>query len=164
MLHTFMTSCLHIALVLVISLTAFSQQLTFWPTLYAEYWLQMPSHSLHVSRTTTALQLNLRSADTTVSYLCTRMPVTSWLFSCAIVGFFALTLLVGRQEEHSACRNWVMTCWCGYLSGARCRLLAFGPADAIAIPKPHRLLPHLNLDWFCLSGTGLPRLSWKRGR
>ena len=24
--------------------------------------------------------------------------------------------------------------------------------------------PHLNPDWFYLSGTGLPRLSWKRGR
>jgi len=31
-------------------------------------------------------------------------------------------------------------------------------------PKPHLLLPHLNPDWFYLSGTGLPRLSWKRGR
>ena len=32
-------------------------------------------------------------------------------------------------------------------------------------PKPHRLLPHLGLnpDWFYLSGTGLPRLSGKRG-
>ena len=27
----------------------------------------------------------------------------------------------------------------------------------------HHLLPHLNPDWICLSGTGLPRLSWKRG-
>ena len=25
-------------------------------------------------------------------------------------------------------------------------------------------LPRLNPDWFYLSGTGLPRLSWKRGR
>ena len=32
------------------------------------------------------------------------------------------------------------------------------------IPKPDHLLPHLNPDWFYLSGTGLPRLSWKRGR
>jgi len=27
-------------------------------------------------------------------------------------------------------KNWVMRCWCGYLSGARCTLLAYGPADA----------------------------------
>jgi len=30
------------------------------------------------------------------------------------------------------------------------------PADATAIPKPHLLLPHLNLDCFYLSGNGLP--------
>jgi len=42
-------------------------------------------------------------------------------------------LLVGRQEEHPACiKNSVMRCWCGYLSGARCRLFAHGPADDTA--------------------------------
>jgi len=50
--------------------------------------------------------------------------------------------------------------WCRL----RCRLFAHGPADAIAISKPHHLLPHSNPDWFHLSGAGLPRLSWKRGR
>jgi len=43
-------------------------------------------------------------------------------------------------------------------------LFAHGPADATAIPKPYHLLRHLNPDWLYLSGTGLPRLSWKRGR
>ena len=47
------------------------------------------------------------------------------------VAFSALTLLVGRQEGHPTCKNWVVGCWCGYLSGARCRL-AYGPADATA--------------------------------
>ena len=28
---------------------------------------------------------------------------------------------------------------------------------------PRHLLPHLNQDWFYLSGTSLPMLSWKRG-
>ena len=42
-------------------------------------------------------------------------------------------------------------------------MFAYGPADATAIPEPHRFLPHLHPDWFCLSGTGLPRLSGKRG-
>ena len=37
---------------------------------------------------------------------------------------------------------------------------AYGPADASASPNSH-LLPHLNPDWFYLSVTGLPRLSWK---
>ena len=64
------------------------------------------------------------------------------------------------------CKNLLMGCWCGYLSGPRCRLFAYGPglADATAIPKPHHLLAHLNLDWSYLSGTGLPRLYWKTGR
>jgi len=45
--------------------------------------------------------------------------------------FSALTLLVGRQEGHPACKNWVVRCWHGYLSRVRCRL-AYGPADATA--------------------------------
>jgi len=36
--------------------------------------------------------------------------------------FSALTLLVGRQEGHPACKNRVVGCWRGYLSGARCIL------------------------------------------
>ena len=39
----------------------------------------------------------------------------------------------------------------------------YGPAGATAIIKLNHLLPHLNPDWFYLSGTGLPWLSWKRG-
>ena len=49
----------------------------------------------------------------------------------AYFAFSALMLLVGRQERHPACKNWVVGCWHGYLSGARCRL-AYGPADATA--------------------------------
>jgi len=58
----------------------------------------------------------------------------TYLLFCA---FSALTLLVGCQEEHLACKNWLLRCWCGYLSGARCILFAYGPADVIAIWKPH---------------------------
>ena len=43
----------------------------------------------------------------------------------------ALTLLVGRQEGHLACKNGVVGCWHGYLSGARCRF-AYSPADKTA--------------------------------
>ena len=42
-------------------------------------------------------------------------------------------------------------------------MFAYDPADATAIPKPHRLLPHLHPDSFYLSDTGLARLYWKRG-
>ena len=43
--------------------------------------------------------------------------------------FSALTLLVGRQERHQACKSG--GCWRSCLFGARCRL-AYGPADATA--------------------------------
>jgi len=46
--------------------------------------------------------------------------------------FSALTLLVGRQEGHPACKKLECSeCWRGYLYGARCRL-AYRPADATA--------------------------------
>ena len=35
--------------------------------------------------------------------------------------FSALTLLVGLQEGHPACRNCVVRYWHHYLSGARCK-------------------------------------------
>ena len=49
--------------------------------------------------------------------------------------FSALTLLVGRQEDYPACKKiWVMRCWDGYLSGARCKWFAQGPADVTTRP------------------------------
>jgi len=45
--------------------------------------------------------------------------------------FGALMLLVGWHEGHPACKKLSGGCWCGYLSGARCRL-AYGPADTTA--------------------------------
>ena len=54
---------------------------------------------------------------------------TDFLYLFVVSAFSALTLLVGRQEEHPACKHWLMRYWCGYLSGARCRLFAYGPAD-----------------------------------
>ena len=33
----------------------------------------------------------------------------------------ALTLLIGRQEGHLTCKNWVVRYWHGCLSGASCR-------------------------------------------
>jgi len=54
------------------------------------------------------------------------------LFLVQFCDFSALTLLVGRREEHSTSKNWVVRCWHGYLSlerGTR------GPADATATPS-----------------------------
>jgi len=49
--------------------------------------------------------------------------------------FSALTLLVGRQQGHPACKNRVVRYWHGYVSGARCKWVAYGPADATATPS-----------------------------
>ena len=66
------------------------------------------------------------------------LEVARWLsdyFSLGVIticAFSALTLLVGRQEGHPACKELrVVGYWHGYLSGARCRL-AYVPADATA--------------------------------
>jgi len=73
--------------------------------------------------------------------------------------FSALKLLVGRQEGHPACKNWAVRYWPGYLSGARCKWFAYGPADAT--PTPSSLAP-VKSRMVYLSGAGLPRLFWKR--
>ena len=43
---------------------------------------------------------------------------------------------LGSRKGIRPVKNWVVGYWHGYLSGARCRLFAYGPADATAIPKP----------------------------
>jgi len=39
-----------------------------------------------------------------------------------------------HQEEHPACKKWVMRCWHGCLSGVRCKWFAYGLADATGTP------------------------------
>jgi len=73
--------------------------------------------------------------------------------------FSALTLLVGRQEGHLACKNWVVRCWRDYLSGERCKWFVYGPADANVIPSS---LAPVKSRMVYLTSTGLPRLSWKK--
>ena len=51
--------------------------------------------------------------------------------SAFMFAFSASMLLCGRQKGIRPVKNWVMRCWHGCLSGARCRL-AHGPADATA--------------------------------
>jgi len=38
---------------------------------------------------------------------------------------------LGGRKGIRPVKNWVVGCWCGYLSGARCRF-AYGPADTTA--------------------------------
>ena len=65
----------------------------------------------------------------------------------------ALILLIGRQKERPACKNWVMRCWCGYLSWARFRLFAYGSANATASLRPYNPLRHLNSGCFYLCSS-----------
>jgi len=50
---------------------------------------------------------------------------------------------LGGRKGIRPVKNWVVRCWHGYLSAARCRL-AYGPADATAT---HCLLLQQNPDW-----------------
>jgi len=53
----------------------------------------------------------------------------------------------------------VVRYWCGYLSGARCKLFAYGPADVTATRSS---VPPVKSRMVYLSAAGLPRLSWKK--
>jgi len=65
-----------------------------------------------------------------------------------------------KDIPHPACKNWVEY-WHGYLSGARCKGFAYGPADATATPSS---LAPVKSRMVYLSGAGWPWLSWKKGR
>ena len=88
--------------------------------------------------------LMYKAYQSTLEALAT-MHYTDWCFISHYITFYNLPSVlwhfVRHQEEHPACKKW-----------RHC------------IPKLHHLLPQLNPDWLYLSGTGLPRLSWKRGR
>ena len=61
----------------------------------------------------------------------------------------------GRDQQTLSTTNTEVQIVCTWSSWCHCNN---------CIPKPHRLVSHLNPDLFYLSGAGLPRLSWTRGR
>jgi len=65
-----------------------------------------------------------------LAVLSDQFPILTFLLR-VMPAFSALTLLVGRQEGHPACKKLSGEELVWYLSGVRCRL-AYGPADAIA--------------------------------
>ena len=91
--------------------------------------------------------------------------VTDWYFVDFVVTwcFSALTLLVGRQEEHPVCKELSDEVLVWLSVWGEVQVVCMWSSWCHCIPKPRYLLPHLNPDWFYLSGTGLPRLCWKRG-
>ena len=68
---------------------------------------------------------------------------------------------LGVRKSIWPIKNWVMGYWRGYLSGVWCKWFAYGPADATATPSS---LASVKSRMVYLSGVGLPRLSWKKGR
>ena len=73
------------------------------------------------------------------------MPKSRQIF----FGYYCVTLLIYLSDE---VLMW-LSAW------SEVQIVCIWSVNATAIPKPHRILPHLNPDWFYLSGTGLPRLS-----
>jgi len=61
--------------------------------------------------------------------------------------------LGGRKSTRSVKK--VMRCWRGYLSGARCKLFAYNPADATATRSSHA---PVKSGMVYLSGAGLPQV------
>ena len=103
------------------------QPYSFWPPSISASWYLASASSKLVSWprifTVHITLINIHNIAIDNHFCC--LLVAYWF------AFSALTLLVGRQEGHPVCKNWVVGCWRGYLSGARCRL-AYGPADATA--------------------------------
>ena len=73
-----------------------------------------------------------------MSYSC--LLLVDWLLMPSVLWHCWL----GGRKGIWPVKNWVVGCWHGYLSGARCRL-AYGPVDAAAT---HCLLLQYNPYWF----------------
>jgi len=100
---------------------------------------------------------------------CTKFEISSLSHSRDISGdytykidilqcFDAVRWAAGRTR-HPAYKNWVVRYWRGYLSGARCKWFAYGPADATATPSSLASLKPRMVYFF---GAGLPGLFWKK--
>ena len=90
---------------------------------YHRLWCRKKLRSVSVKTNKSQKTVTLFSGDFNFNH-CPFLYVST--FRYIMCNFSALTALVdGRQDAHQACKNLVMTCWCGYLSGARCRLFAY---------------------------------------
>jgi len=92
--------------------------------------LILSSSTVTLSRQGVLISLQ-RHSDTTV------LIKTNYQRRIYESSFSTLALLAGHQQEHPACKNWVMRCSHGHLSAARCTLFAYGPADVTTMPSCH---------------------------
>jgi len=68
----------------------------------------------------------------------TGQPAKDFNYIFQILNLICLQCFVAvgwAAERYPAFKNWAVRYWCDYLSGARCRLFAYGPADATATPS-----------------------------
>ena len=103
--------------------------------------------------------------------IATYIMITVHLFLCGFsawcgfsaCAFSALTLSIGHQVEHPVCKKLSDEVLMWLFIWSEVQIVCIWSSWCHCIPKPHRLLPHLNPDCFYLSGTSLPCSSWKRG-
>ena len=90
------------------------------------------------------------------SGLCTVCNNLIYLCSNQLCAFHALTVLVGHQEKHPACKELSdeVLVWLSVWSEVQ--IVCIWSSWCHCIPKPHHLLPYSNPEWFYISGTGCP--------
>jgi len=85
------------------------------------------------------------------------------LFNLDSCAFSALTLLFGIRKSIRPVENWVMGYRTGVINCLECGTNDLQMVQLMLLP-PHHLLLQWNPEWFYLSGAGLPKVSWKKGR
>jgi len=97
------------------------------------------------------IKCGLITDQTNSSYRLTMVVVSSVLWHCWLgvrksirpvnIEWWGVSVVICLERGADCLQYDAIYCWCH------------------CIAKPHHLLPHLNPDWFYLSGTGSPRLS-----
>jgi len=104
------------------------------------------------------------------------LPSKLWPYGSVAICTFVLFISLGEfssvlwlcwlgiRKSIQPVKNWVMRCWHGYLSGARCKCFAYNPADATATPSSLALLKSrlVELLWCQLTQAVLEQEAVKR--
>jgi len=83
--------------------------------------------------------------------------ITRALFAL-LLAFSALTQLVGRQEGHPTCKNWVVRSWCVW---SKVQMIHIWSSWCYCHPSS---LAPVKSRMVYISGAGLPRLSREKGQ
>jgi len=100
---------------------------------YQTYWIGQINSWLWYSRPTSIWHFVAKFHSATKGMSLFAMDVVVYV-KISFFGTLALSVLwrcwLGGSKGVRPVKNWMVRCWHGYLSGARCRL-AYGPADAM---------------------------------